>query len=140
MILVDSGILIAAANAEDRYHEASVQLIKNNRGALLVSPLVLTEVCYMIGKHGGSEAKALFLDGFAAGALVLAKLSPVDVPRMAQLIRQYPDLDLDAADTSIVALAERLGLDTVATIDRRDFAVIRPAHLGAFTLIPERLA
>lgn len=55
---------------------------------------------------------------------------------MAELIRKYPELDLDGADASIVALAERLHLDTVATIDRRDFSVIRPNHCAAFNLVP----
>jgi predicted nucleic acid-binding protein len=55
---------------------------------------------------------------------------------MAELMRKYPKLDLDGADASIVALAERLDLDTVATIDHRDFATIRPAHCPAFLLLP----
>jgi hypothetical protein len=35
-----------------------------------------------------------------------------------------------------VAVAERLGLTEIATIDRRHFSVVRPRHVGAFTLLP----
>jgi hypothetical protein len=39
-------------------------------------------------------------------------------------------------DASVVALAERLGGTTVATLNRRDFAVVRLAHCDALTMIP----
>ncbi|MPY81003.1 MAG: PIN domain-containing protein [Actinophytocola sp.] len=136
MILADSGVFIAAANTKDRHHQSCASFVRENRGSILVSPLVIAEVCFMIGKMRGVEAKAAFLDAFPAGVLTLATLVPADTRRMAQLMRKYSKLDLDAADTSIVALAERLRLDMVASIDRRDFAVIRPEHVDAFTLVP----
>jgi uncharacterized protein len=36
----------------------------------------------------------------------------------------------------VVALAERLGATTLATLDRRHFTVVRPAHVVAFALLP----
>jgi hypothetical protein len=56
---------------------------------------------------------------------------------MAELVGQYANLDLGAADASVVALAERLGVTTIATVDRRDFSVVRPKHVAAFELVPE---
>jgi len=37
----------------------------------------------------------------------------------------------------IVAIAERLGLSTIATTDRRHFASVRPRHVAAFRLVPD---
>jgi len=37
----------------------------------------------------------------------------------------------------VIALAERLGITQIATLDRRDFSVVRPAHTDAFILLPE---
>jgi len=37
----------------------------------------------------------------------------------------------------VIALAERFGVDEIATLDHRHFRVVRPSHLGAFTLLPE---
>lgn len=48
-------------------------------------------------------------------------------------------MHLGTTDASIVALAERLQLGEIATLDRRHFSVVRPAHIDAFTLLPERL-
>ena len=46
------------------------------------------------------------------------------------------DLGLGGTDASLVALAERLGLTTLATFDRRHFTVVRPAHTPSFKLLP----
>lgn len=46
------------------------------------------------------------------------------------------DLPLDLIDASLVAVAERLGLTTIATLDHRDFRVVRPTHCDAFELVP----
>ncbi len=54
----------------------------------------------------------------------------------AQLIEIYADLGLGLVDASIVAVAERLNLTEIATMNRRDFAVVRPAHCNAFELLP----
>jgi hypothetical protein len=48
----------------------------------------------------------------------------------------YEGLPLGTTDASVVALAERLGLTDVATLDRRHFTVVRPRHLDALTLLP----
>lgn len=57
---------------------------------------------------------------------------------MAELAKRYADLGLGlgGTDASLVALAERLGLTTLATFDRRHFTVVRPAHTPSFTLLP----
>lgn len=136
MILADSGVFIAAANAKDRHHSACADLVRSRNGHILVSPLVIAEVSFMIGKWGGTSAKAAFLDSFASGSLILATLTPTDISRMAEVLRKYAELDLDAADASIIALAERLRITTIATVDHRDFTVVRPLHTKAFDLVP----
>jgi len=55
---------------------------------------------------------------------------------MADLVVQYADLPLGSVDASVVAVAERLGVTMVMTIDRRHFTVVRPRHVDAFTLLP----
>lgn len=58
---------------------------------------------------------------------------------MSDLVEMYANLPLGAADASVIAVAERLELAEVATLDRRHFTVVRPRHVNAFTLLPERL-
>jgi uncharacterized protein len=35
-----------------------------------------------------------------------------------------------------MAVAERLNLTTLATLNHRDFTVVRPRHAAAFTMLP----
>jgi uncharacterized protein len=49
----------------------------------------------------------------------------------------YADLRLGGTDASLVALAERLGVTRIATLNRRDFSVVRPRHIDSFELLPD---
>ena len=55
---------------------------------------------------------------------------------MEHLVGQYTDLPLSAVDASVIAVAERLKVADIATLDHRDFRVVKPAHIPAFTLRP----
>ena len=48
----------------------------------------------------------------------------------------YANLDLGIVDASVIALAERLRVVQVLTLDRRDFSVVRPRHCPALALLP----
>jgi hypothetical protein len=47
-----------------------------------------------------------------------------------------PTLRLGGTDASVVAICERLGIVTVATVNLRDFAAVRPRHIPAFITVP----
>ncbi|MDQ3681046.1 MAG: PIN domain-containing protein [Actinomycetota bacterium] len=59
-----------------------------------------------------------------------------DLQRAADLVEQYVDLRLGGTDALIIATAERLGLQVLATLDQRHFSVVRPAHVAALTPEP----
>ena len=56
--------------------------------------------------------------------------------RIAELVARYRDLPLGTVDASVVAVAERLRVESLATLDRPHFSVVRPAHLSSFTIVP----
>jgi hypothetical protein len=45
---------------------------------------------------------------------------------MAELVRRYADRRLGGTDAWVIAVCERLSVATVATVNRRDFANVRP--------------
>ena len=55
---------------------------------------------------------------------------------MSSTWSRYADLELGTVDASIVAVAERLEIEVIATLNRRDFAVVQPSHVAAFDLVP----
>lgn len=98
--------------------------------------LVITEAAYLIGTRLGPAADVRFLGDLAGGAFAVEPVSVPDWLRIAELVGKYRDLPLGTVDASVVAAAERLGIAEVATVDRRHFSVVRPAHVDAFTLLP----
>jgi uncharacterized protein len=45
-------------------------------------------------------------------------------------------MGLGLVDASVITIAERLRIGTIATLNRRDFTVVRPRHVEAFELVP----
>jgi uncharacterized protein len=138
VIVIDSGPLVAAVNSRDKHHETCARLLRIHPGPLLVPVTVITEVCQLVEKRQGSKAEAAFLQSFESG-LTLIDLTDEDLVRMSTLVEDYASLPLGAVDASVIAVAERLGIAEVATLDRRHFTVVRPRHTGTLTLLPERL-
>ncbi|MEU5156503.1 PIN domain-containing protein [Glycomyces sp. NPDC021274] len=138
MIVVDTGPLVALMDNDDDHHSRCVEWFRTVRVPLLIPAPVLTEVCWLLDRNRGSKAEAIFLRALAdpRGPLTLSPTTDEELLRIADLVEQYADLPLGAVDASVVALAERLGIREVATIDHRHFNIVRPAHTQAFTLLP----
>ena len=136
MLIVDTGPLVAAADSSDRHHEACAGLLEGAIGPLRTTALVVAEAAYLIGRRINVEAEAGFFRSIANGDLTIDVLADEDLARIADLVAKYTDLPLGGTDASLVALAERLGQDTIATLDRRHFSVVRPAHVPGFQIVP----
>ncbi|WP_239029043.1 PIN domain-containing protein [Pseudonocardia acidicola] len=80
--------------------------------------------------------ESLFLTALADGDFEPVELRQEDYRRVSELVTTYGDLPLGTTDATVVAPAERLGVSEVATLDRRHFTVVRPAHVPALTLLP----
>lgn len=98
--------------------------------------LVVTEVAYLLGTRVGPDTEVRFLGDLAAGELVTEPVVPADWLRIAELVAAYRDLPLGTVDASVVAACERVGARRIATLDRRHFSVVRPAHIATFDLVP----
>jgi predicted nucleic acid-binding protein len=139
VIVVDTGPLVAAANHDDRDHGRCVDLMggaARARRPLLVPAPVIAEVCYLLERERGSRIEAAFLRSFRGRSFTLVALTLADLDRMAELVDQYADLPLGGVDAAVIAIAERLNVTDVATLDRRHFSIVRPRHTKAFTLLP----
>lgn len=98
--------------------------------------LVITEVAHLVDRDLGPTSETAFLADIVEGSLEPVPLEPADWRRILDLVWTYRDLPLGAVDASIVAQAERLRIRQIATLDRRDFSVVRPTHVDAFELLP----
>jgi predicted nucleic acid-binding protein len=97
---------------------------------------VVAEAGYLIDRQLGPEAEAGFYRSIANGDLLVEALTAGDWQRIADLVEQYADFRLGGTDASLIAIAERLGATRIATLDRRHFQAVRPAHCDAFEIVP----
>ena len=111
-------------------------MLESHPGPLLVPVLCVAEVAHLAASRLGHRIELGFLEDLIAGALFIEQLTPADLARAAELVATYRDLPLGTVDASVVAAAERLGATEIATLDRRHFGVVRPAHIEAFALLP----
>jgi len=102
----------------------------------VVPTLVITEVAYLIGTRLGTDAEVRFLGDLARGDFTIEPVPAGDWIRIAELVHRYRDLPLGTVDASVIALAERRNVSTIATVDHRHFTVVRPMHCEAFELVP----
>jgi predicted nucleic acid-binding protein len=64
-------------------------------------------------------------------------LEASDAEPIAKILNRYRKLNAQLADAALVHLAERERLDTVFTLDRRDFSVYRFSGNKSFHILPE---
>ena len=76
------------------------------------------------------------LDSLIGSRLRVEHITDADIQRAAALVRTYADFHLGVVDAAVVAIAERLRVTEVATLDRRHFSTVRPTHVSAFELVP----
>jgi uncharacterized protein len=133
-LLVDTGVLYALADRRDAWHERVRAYLRDHPDTLLAPVTILPEVIYLLRDRIGSHAELAFVRSVADGEVAIEAVQRRDLSRAAQLMDTYDDLGF--VDTTIVAIAERLKMPSIATTDRRHFSAVRPAHRDRFTLVP----
>lgn len=135
MLLVDTGVFVSVADRNEPRHPECVELFRSRRD-LTVCASVIPEAAWLIETRLGPAAEARFLALVTSDRFTIVDLTGTDYQRTIDLITAYTDLGLGFVDASIIAVAERLSVTTIATHNHRDFAVVRPAHCDGFELIP----
>ncbi|MEA1992457.1 MAG: PIN domain-containing protein [Thermodesulfobacteriota bacterium] len=131
-ILIDSGPLIALFDASDKYHHEAVNFIKTNKYPLVTSLASITETLYLLDFNRNAQID--FLEWVHRGAVEIHNIERDDFERIKELTIKYRDLPMDFADSCLVYLAEKLNLNTIATIDR-DFTIYRIQGRKKFKII-----
>lgn len=131
--LVDSGFMIALLSDEDERHVPCVNVFTREREMLL--PIVsLPEIAYIMVTRRRRSAFVDFLQSLEGIQLVTP--TTADLARAAEIMRQYADANIDFVDSAIMAMAERLNITRILTVDQRDFRIFRPKHIPHFTILP----
>ncbi|SFI09994.1 hypothetical protein SAMN05216275_101142 [Streptosporangium canum] len=136
MLICDTGLLYAAMNRKDQDHTRCLDLLETHPGPLILPGPVLAEVCWLLESRIGPAAEANFLQSIVDGELIMEPLTIADVARMKALVVKYANFLLGTVDAAVIAVAERLGVQEIASIDHRHFGAVKNSHGSHFTLLP----
>lgn len=135
-LILDTGPVVALLDSADPEHDRCVAMVDSVGEDLVIPILVLVEVDYWLLKLYGPEPWQTFVEDIERGAYRLHPLAESALARAAELERHYASLDLGLVDAAVIATCEQLDESKVATLDRRDFSVVRPRHCEYLTLLP----
>jgi predicted nucleic acid-binding protein len=136
VIVVDTSVVVAYMNSADDAHELVARWLDAVDDDLATTPLIVAEVDHLVAARGGRAALTALRSDLVAGAY-LVEWWPGAIASAVTVAERYFDMGLGLADSSLVALAERLGTIEIATLDERHFRAVRPLAGGkAFRLLP----
>ena len=134
-VLVDTGPLVAIVSRRDNHHQVCVEQLRSLAPPLFTSWPVITEAAWLL-RHDPSGIQRL-LSSADVGFMQILALAGDASAWLAKFLRRYQKLGAQVADGSLVYLAEREGIDTIFTLDRRDFSIYRFRRNRSFFLLPE---
>jgi uncharacterized protein len=111
-------------------------LVAEAREARVIPAPVLVELDYFLTREFGPEPMARLLGDVRAGAFEIEGLTSMDYARVTAIMAAHRDMRVGFVDAAVLAVVERHRETKLATLDRRHFAVMRPAHVKALELVP----
>ena len=134
-ILVDTGPLVAIFSREDSYHRVCVEALREMIGPLYSCWPVITEAAWLLRQFPNAIQR--LLRSTETGFLELLALDGAEAKTIAALIKRYASMRPQLADAALVHLAGRERIETVFTLDRRDFSIYRTGRGHRFRIVPD---
>jgi len=133
-IIADAGGIYGLYDRRDSAHARIRAVVERERDHILIPSPILGEIDYLLRARIGVQALSRFLTDIRVGAFEVEAITQGDLERCAVLVAKYSNLDLGLCDASVIAVAERLRVDRILTVDERDFRVVRSSL--TFQLLP----
>lgn len=144
-LVADTGGIVAAMNSAEPDH-ARFRSVLESASVAVITPLVITEVHYLLSSVGEHEAAQDFLEDLAGGFYELATPTAEDYALAGALIRKYSGKmerkrrkpgSLDLADAINIVIAQRYGTNLLLATDQ-DYRTTEPltGH-HYFALLPQ---
>jgi hypothetical protein len=134
-ILVDTGPLVAILSREDAHHQACVEALREMTAPMFSCWPVITEAAWLLRRS--PRAVQQLLGSLDFGFLELLPLAGAEAKAIASLMKRYESIRPQLADAALVYLAGRERIETIFSLDRRDFSVYRTGRKRSFRILPE---
>jgi uncharacterized protein len=132
-ILVDAGPLIALFREQDFYHQPCLSALEELNRPLYTCWPVITEAAWLFRQPTSAFR---LLASINSDFLEILPLAGEEAEPIAAIMKRYASIRAHLADAALIYLAEREKIDTIFTLDRRNFSVYRTSRKKAFRLVP----
>ncbi|HKA36700.1 MAG TPA: PIN domain-containing protein [Thermoanaerobaculia bacterium] len=137
MIVADTGAVLALIDADERNHKIIRDSYESDPESWRLPWAILPEVDYLLSTRVGKRAEEAFLEDLSSGVFVVEWGDDADLKEAQRICRKHKGLGLGLVDAVVIAVAERLHADAIATLDLRHFGTVRIA--GNPRLLPRDL-
>lgn len=134
MIIVDTGAMLALLDASEDHHRVLRAIYEENPDGWIVPWAILPEVDYLTARHLGAKAREAFMADLADNGFSVEWGRDEDLASAHRIHVRHRSLQLGLVDALVIATAERLKAEAIATLDLRHFGAV--AIKGAPRLLP----
>lgn len=116
--------MVALLDASEDHHATLKRLYEQHADGWILPWAILPEVDYLVAAHLGSGAQAAFLADLAQVAFAVEWGRDQDLEAAERICARYGALRLGLVDAAVIAVAERVGAEAIATLDLRHFGAV----------------
>jgi len=133
--IIDTSAIIGLVDKSCQHHDRISDIVKKTDINLIIPSPVIPEACYMLNKKFGPVIEIKFLEEIISVNLQIEILKFPDILRIAEILKKYKSLNIGFVDGSIVAIAERLKINQILTLDNKHFSSIIPVGFDYFEIL-----
>lgn len=134
-VIIDTSAIIGLIDRSSPKHEDLKKAISHGEITMTIPSAVIPESCYMINKYFGVKIEIIFLEEIINASFQLEIIRFSDLARIAEILKKYQKLNIGFVDASIVAIAERLKINKLLTLDKKHFEVLVPLGFDYFDIM-----
>ena len=131
-IIADTGGILVLFDRNHPKHQATLEALDDG---LIVPSLILPEVDYLSSRLPRGAMRS-FMASLLTQEFEYYELDLTDLQRANEIMNHYADAKVGLVDAAVVAVAERLNINRILTIDQRHFSLFKPKQLGFLELLP----
>ena len=134
-IILETSVLYSLMDKDDKNHKLVKDFfLKDNSVYYILPSTAIPELCYLINTKLGPYFEIKLIEEINK-SFYLEILKNEDVLRIIEILKKYDTLNIGYVDALIAAIAKRLKINKILTLDRKHFEVIAPRGFDCFDIL-----
>ena len=134
-VILDTSAVIGLMDKNYKKHAILKKIFIEKEDVFILPSTAIGEICYMLNSRFGSKIELAFLYEIIKASFQLELLKDMDIIRIIEILKKYDTLNIGYVDASIIAIAERLKVNKILTLDRKHFEIVAPRGFDCFDIL-----